>query len=138
EDAELLTVTAAGRSGVDAVLPQGATAAGTVTGPDGELVPNVSVNFYRVVNGVQETSLSGSGYGANGTWTTSSPLEPGTYRVSFYAQGYEQRFHPDGSIFGSGDDVELVAGEQKNLVTTMVRRGALSGTVTGPDGRVAG
>ena len=116
------------------------SALGKVTAQStGEGLALITVEAYRVRSDGQ-TELSGSaGTAEDGTYTLASLL-PGTYKLRFTAEGYDELWYPAAATEAEAGEIELApTGEVDGIDVTMVGKpGAVVGTVELPRERHAG
>jgi len=123
-------------TGIDAVLVQGATISGTVTGPEGP-VQGVWVAAVDPVDGVQ---AGNSVTDVNGDYTIEA-LPAGTYAVSFQAAsiGLVSEYYDDSLTLAAAETVTVTTGQDVwDIDAVLEVGGSISGTVTGPAGPVDG
>lgn len=119
-------------SGKNAVLGAAGHVAGTVTGPQGELLGDISVQVFKYDvsegywdwAGEQGTELDGT-YNVGG-------LRTGTYRVGFedYNGTFAPEYHNNAGTVETATDVAVTAGSTRTINATLALAGHITGRVT--------
>ena len=134
-DADLVTVAAGDRGGIDAVLEEGGSIAGTVREFGGTALRNAWVTAYRwdPVNGFWD-SVGSDQSAADGTYSIDNLLG-GTYRVGFetFDGNFQPEYWSDAQDVEAATDVPVTVGDTTDGIdATLDRAGIIRGTVTGP------
>ncbi len=128
-------------SGIDAELAVGGSIEGVVTGPDGP-VSDVQVVVYQ---GSSWWAINGAVTDASGAYTVGG-LPTGTYQVQFHPTPSSSagsdllgEWYDDKPTFDEATPVSVTVGAvTPGVDAELAVGGSISGTVTGPDGPVAG
>lgn len=130
-DAELLSLTA-GSYTYSASLTAGATVDGVVTGPDGEPVPNVSVDL----NSIECCDGSSASTDETGAYEVSG-LPPGEYNISFNppsSVNLLREYWSDQILFANADAVTLASGDTFTASAQLAAGAEISGSIAFPAG----
>lgn len=104
---------AAGGNGADVDLSViGASLTGTVTAENtGEPLPRITVEAQRIRRGGVLLTVGSAATDDEGVYTFDALL-PGTYKLRFTADGFEERWYPEASDRGGAAEVSLVPGAE--------------------------
>ncbi len=122
------------RSGIDAELSLGSRITGTVTGADGDPLPDVWVYVYPA--GSEESIASGE-TDADGHYATESGLATGWYQVHFSAPtGHNSEWYDSKAAQADATLISVTAGISQTHVNARLSSyptGAISGHITAAD-----
>jgi protocatechuate 3,4-dioxygenase beta subunit len=112
-----------------------ASVSGKVTArSNGQGVARVTVEALRIVPNADPESTGSAATADDGTYTLSALL-PGTYKLRFAADGYDEVWYPEAPNAAAAEEIELDPKEElpDQDVTMTGKSGELVGTVTLPD-----
>ncbi|RYD21855.1 MAG: hypothetical protein EOP88_09915 [Verrucomicrobiaceae bacterium] len=122
-------------SGIDASLSPTGRITGTVTGTGGVPLEDVYVELHRWNEETEDWEWETEAFSRTDGSYVAGWLRAGVYRVGFSDDFHVEEFFNEAPSFDLAEDIVVSLGNTNaGIDASMVEKGRISGTVTGPDG----